>query len=203
MFEVLVFVYENYWRGDACPEWEHLERKLNAVGFDADEIQEALTWLSGLSLAAQGSQLVGDPRLATAPDAGYDDATAAKAHGGGSSLLKLVANPSPAKAPAKATGALPMLAARSSDSMRVYAIAEQDHLGSECLGFITFLESAGVLPASMREIVVDRAMAAPGNPVSLDDLKIIILMVYWSLGEEPDALVLDELCDDATDRVAH
>ncbi|NBY05458.1 MAG: DUF494 family protein, partial [Betaproteobacteria bacterium] len=20
MFEVLVFVYENYWRGDACPE---------------------------------------------------------------------------------------------------------------------------------------------------------------------------------------
>ena len=35
------------------------------------------------------------------------------------------------------------------------------------------------------------------------DLKIIILMVYWSVGEEPDALVLDELCDDAQDRVAH
>jgi Smg protein len=29
------------------------------------------------------------------------------------------------------------------------------------------------------------------------------LMVYWSVGEEPDALVLDELCDDADDRVAH
>lgn len=43
MFEVLVYVYENYWRGDACPEWEHLERKLNAVGFESDEIQEALT----------------------------------------------------------------------------------------------------------------------------------------------------------------
>ena len=28
MFEVLVYVYENYWRGDACPELEHLERKL-------------------------------------------------------------------------------------------------------------------------------------------------------------------------------
>ena len=49
---------------------------------------------------------------------------------------------------------------------------------------------------------LDRAMAAPGDPVSLDDLKIIVLMVYWSFGEEPDALVLDELCDDA-DRVAH
>ena len=55
----------------------------------------------------------------------------------------------------------------------------------------------------MREIVIDRAMAAPGDPVALDDLKIIVLMVYWSFGEEPDALVLDELCDDAEDRTAH
>jgi len=46
-------------------------------------------------------------------------------------------------------------------------------------------------------------MAAPGDPVSLDDLKIIVLMVYWSMGREPDALVLDELCDDATDRLPH
>jgi len=28
-------------------------------------------------------------------------------------------------------------------------------------------------------------------------------MVYWSFGEEPDALVLDELCDDTEFRVAH
>ena len=55
----------------------------------------------------------------------------------------------------------------------------------------------------MREIVVDRAMACDSEPLSLDDLKIIVLMVYWSFGEEPDALVLDELCDDAHDRVAH
>jgi Smg protein len=54
----------------------------------------------------------------------------------------------------------------------------------------------------MREIVVDRAMAVPGHPVSIDDLKIIVLMVYWSAGLEPDALILDELCDDS-DRVAH
>jgi Smg protein len=55
----------------------------------------------------------------------------------------------------------------------------------------------------MREIVVDRAMAVPNYPVSLDDLKIIVLMVYWSAGIEPDALVLDELCDDQSARVAH
>ena len=84
----------------------------------------------------------------------------------------------------------------------MYSVAEQDHLGAECLGFINFLESADVLSAHMREIVLDRAMAIPGNPIHLDDLKIIVLMVYWSIGLEPDALVLDELCDDA-DRVAH
>ena len=32
---------------------------------------------------------------------------------------------------------------------------------------------------------------------------LIILMVFWSFGQEPDALVLDELCDDTTDRVGH
>lgn len=165
MFEVLVFVYENYWRGDACPEADQLERKLNAVGFEADEIQEALTWLNGLNLAAQGTQL-------PVPDAGSALADAATSR-------------------------------QSPNSMRVYSVAEQDHLGSASLGFVSFLESSGVLPAPMREIVIDRAMAAPGDPVSLDDLKIIVLMVYWSFGEEPDALVLDELCDDAAERVAH
>ncbi|MGE0496282.1 MAG: DUF494 family protein [Ramlibacter sp.] len=161
MFEVLVFVYENYWRGDACPEPEQLGRKLSAVGFDADEIQQALTWLNGLHIAAQGTQL---QPPATDDPLGYG---------------------------------------QSPDSMRIYSIAEQDHLGAEALSFVTFLESAGVLPAPMREIVIDRAMAAPGDPISLDDLKIIILMVYWSFGEEPDALVLDELCDDTELRIAH
>ena len=169
MFEVLAFVFENYAHDQACPELAHLERKLNAVGFEADEIQEALAWLDDLNLAARGLQPAGD-------------------------------------CPTDAPHPGPALAERltqSPDSMRVYATAEQNHLGPDCLGFITFLESAGVLPAYMREIVMDRAMAAPGSPVPLDDLKIIVLMVFWSLGLEPDALVLDELCEDSTQRVAH
>jgi Smg protein len=163
MFDVLVFVYEHYWRGDACPELQQLGRKLSAHGFEPGEIQEALVWLDGLNLAAQGTRLV-------------DGASQTAAQ------------------------AAPL---QSSDSMRVYSVAEQDHLGAQCLGFISFLESAGVLPAAMREIVIDRAMAAPGVPATLDDLKIIVLMVYWSFGEEPDALVLDELCDASEDRLAH
>ena len=162
MFEVLVFVYENYWRGDACPELEQLGRKLSAHGFEAEEINEALVWLDGLNLAAQNTQLT--PDLSSRPEIGR---------------------------------------AQASTSMRAYSVSEQDHLGAQCLGFVSFLESSGVLPAPMRELVIDRAMAATGGPVSLDDLKIIVLMVYWSIGEEPDALVLDELCDDAEFRLPH
>jgi Smg protein len=163
MFEVLVFVYEHYWGGEACPELQQLERKLSAHGFEADEIHQALVWLDGLNIAAQSTSLADSPPQGTA-------------------------------APA---------AAQSAGSMRVYSVAEQDHLGAECLGFIYFLESSGVLPAPMREIVVERAMAACGEPVSLDDLKIILLLVYWSFGQEPDALVLDELCDPAEGRLPH
>jgi Smg protein len=160
MFEVLVFVYENYWRGDACPEPHALERKLSAHGFEPEEIHDALVWLDGLNVAAQNISVHEPSELEWTPEP-------------------------------------------SASSMRVFSIAEQDRLGAACLGFISFLETARVLPPALREIVVDRAMAAPGDPVTLDALKIIVLMVYWRFGHEPDALILDELCDDTEDRVAH
>lgn len=150
MFDVLVYLYENYWRPDACPDHDQLSRKLSAVGFESDEIQDALSWLNGL---AQGTQ---------------------------------------AHAEAHAPG-----------SMRVYTDAEHDLLGEESIGFISFLESSGVLPAAMREMVLDRAKAVGTGPVELEDLKVIVLMVFWSLGEEPDALILDELFVSADRRLIH
>jgi len=150
MFDVLVYLYENYWRPDACPDHQQLQRKLSAVGFEADEIQEALRWLDGLATTAE----------ACAGSAG-------------------------------------------ANSMRVYSEAEHELLGEESIGFITFLESAGVLPAPMREMVIDRAGAVGGGPIGLEDLKIIVLMVFWSLGEEPDSLILDELFVAPEDRLIH
>jgi Smg protein len=52
-------------------------------------------------------------------------------------------------------------------------------------------------------MVLDRAMAVGAGPLDLDDLKIIVLMVFWSLGEEPDALLLDELGFDDGTRTVH
>ncbi|MFG6448690.1 DUF494 family protein [Roseateles sp. BYS180W] len=150
MFDVLVFLYETYWRPDACPDHAQLTRKLSAVGFETDEIQEALSWLDGLAAAAQSHQ-----------------------------------------------------GQQSAQALRLYGKQELDHLGEASVGFISFLESAGVLRPEMREIVVDRAMAIPGSPLDLEDLKIIVLMVFWSLGEEPDALILDELFAAPEERQLH
>jgi Smg protein len=170
MFEVLVFVYEHYWRGDACPQWNQLERKLHAVGFESQEIKEALHWLTGLRQATRNTER---------PSAATDGP---------------IAKPQPSAS---------SRAAEEPASMRVFSMAEQNRLGSQCLGFIRFLEDAAAFAPHMREIVVDRAMACGSEELSLEDLKIIVLMVYWSFGEEPDALVLDELCDDARERLPH
>jgi Smg protein len=155
MFDVLVYLYENYWRPDACPDHAQLSRKLSAVGFESDEIEEALHWLDG---------------LATRTDELRPDGTAAA--------------PSPG-------------------AVRVYTAEEQELLGEASIGFISFLESAGVLTAPLREMVVDRATAVGSGPLPVEDLKVIVLMVFWSLGEEPDALILDELFVAPEDRLIH
>jgi Smg protein len=150
MFDVLVYLYENYWRPDACPDHEQLTRKLSAVGFESEEIEDALTWLDGL---------------------------------------------------AKSAPAEPM--AQSAHGMRVYTDAERELLGDESVAFISFLESSGVLLPALREMVLDRAKAVGDGPIDLDDLKVIVLMVFWSLGEEPDALILDELSLSPEQRQIH
>ena len=86
---------------------------------------------------------------------------------------------------------------------RVYSNAERERLGDDSIGFISFLESAGLLPPPMREMVIDRANAIGSTPLELEDLKIIVLMVFWSQGQEPDALILDELFVDVEDRLIH
>lgn len=150
MFDVLVYLYEHYWRPDACPESDLLARKLTAVGFEADEVREALAWLDGLNTLAE--------------------------HEGVN---------------------------QSVGSTRIYSTQELEHLGVAALGFLHFLESAGVLSTRLREVVLDRAMVISGGPIGLEDLKIVVLMLFWSRGEEPDALILDELFVEEEDRLIH
>jgi Smg protein len=155
MFDILVYLYETYYRPDACPEPAALARKLSAVGFDDIEITEALDWLDGLT------------QMAVAADT----------------------------------------AALESSGTRFYVAEEMDTLGSAAVGFIQFLELAGLLNASQREIVIERALALDESPVTLGKLKIIVLMLLWSQGKEPDALMFDDLFgsdeEDAAPRLLH
>lgn len=91
----------------------------------------------------------------------------------------------------------------AASSMRLLSPAEQTHLGQDSWGYVLFLIEAGALPAQRLELVLDRLLAIPGGPISVDDLKLVLLMVFWSLGEEPSALVLDELCEAPTGRTRH
>jgi Smg protein len=152
MYDVLVYLYENYYRPDACPDADTLTRKLSAAGFEGEEIDSALAWLTGLATVTQ----------TTIPVA-YAD----------------------------------------SSSFRIYVDAEYERLGAECIGFMSFLESAGVLNPLLREVVIQSALATDEVPVSLESLRIIVLMVFWSQGEEPDALILEELLEDGAPRQMH
>ena len=77
-----------------------------------------------------------------------------------------------------------------------------EHLGETSVGFISFLETPACCRPDARD--GDRPRHGhPGSPMDLEDLKIIVLMVFWSLGEEPDALILDELFVAPEDRLIH
>ena len=49
MFDVLVYLFENYYRTEACPDQDTLQRKLHAAGFENDDIHDALDWLNMLT----------------------------------------------------------------------------------------------------------------------------------------------------------
>ncbi|EJM95837.1 MULTISPECIES: DUF494 family protein [unclassified Herbaspirillum] len=158
MFDVLVYLYETYYRPDACPEPEALVKKLSAIGFEEDEISQALGWLTDLE----------------------------------------VANHDFADRYPKQTA--------FSFGTRVYVRQETDVLGVDAVGFIQFLESAKMLDGMQREIVIERALAAGEVPITLEKLKVIVLMVLWSQGKEPDGLMFEELFldeDDNEPRLLH
>lgn len=158
MFDVLVYLYETYYRPDACPDSEALVKKLSAVGFEEEEIAKALGWLTAL---AETTNELSDS---------YPQQTA------------------------------------FSFGIRIYATQEMDVLGTPAVGFIQFLESAKLINPIQREIVIERALATGESPISLEKLKVIVLMVLWSQGKEPDGLIFDELFldeDDDTPRMLH
>ena len=48
MFEILIFLFENYFDAGRYPDSDKLSLKLTAAGFEDEDIHLALSWLSGL-----------------------------------------------------------------------------------------------------------------------------------------------------------
>lgn len=143
MFDILVYLYETYYRPESCPDSIVLAKKLSAIGFDDEEIVEALDWLQGLNNLHSGSAQAETEEFS----AGF----------------------------------------------RVYTELEHSMLGASAIGFIEHLYFSKLINVQQREIVLERALAVDESPISLEKLKIIVLMLLWSQGREPDMLMFDEL----------
>ena len=152
MFEILVYLFENYYQTEAYPDQDTLAQKLTAAGFGNDDIHDALDWLRDLATPAED----------TFPEA-----------------FEL------------------------SDSVRSYTAGETAKLSTAGRGFLAFLESARVLTAPLRELIIDRAMALEDDTVDLDRLKVIVLMVLWARRGNVDTLVLEELLPEGGPRHIH
>lgn len=139
MFEVLVYLFENYFEANIRPDQGTLERELSAAGFDQEDIERAFDWFGALENMTRETET-----RATREPVGF----------------------------------------------RIYAEQESKKISADSRSFLMFLEQAGVMQPSQRELVIDRAMALPDNPVTLEKIKWIVLMSLWNQNKANDYLFI-------------
>ena len=91
----------------------------------------------------------------------------------------------------------------SARAMRAFAPRECAKLDAECLGFLIYLERTEVLDPGLRELVIDRALAASAQTISLDQLKLIVLMVLWNQQTPTSQLIAEDLLSTDVQRLPH
>ncbi len=79
------------------------------------------------------------------------------------------------------------------NTFRAYAPRELAKLDAGCRGFLLTLEQSGILDAETRELVMERALAASGDVLSLEQLKLIVLMVLWNRQTPTSRLLAEDL----------
>lgn len=78
-------------------------------------------------------------------------------------------------------------------SFRAYAPRELAKLDAECRGFLLTLEHSGIVDAATRELVIERALAASGDALSIEQLKLVVLMVLWNQQTPTSRLVAEDI----------
>ncbi|MBY5994192.1 DUF494 family protein [Ferrimonas balearica] len=98
----------------------------------------------------------------------------------------------------------PYLVGNNQDGFRVFNAKEMARLDTECRGFLMFLEQVQVLSPTTREMVVDRVMELDGEPLSLDDLKWVVLMVLFNApGNEQAYTQMEDLIFEEPEGLLH
>lgn len=141
MFDVLVYLFENYYEANINPDYTTLEQELSAAGFEEADISSAFDWYQ--------------------------------------TLEEMTLNAGESHA--------------ANGTVRIYVEEENRKIHSAGLGFMLFLEQAGVIDAAQRELVIDRAMALEDNEVSLDQIKWIMLMTLWKQDKASDYLFIEDV----------
>ncbi len=120
--------------------------------------------------------------------AGFEDADISEAL---SWLAGVVRGPHRSAAPLPASG----------PASRAYAPRELAKLSSECRGLLMYFEQSGILGPQMREHVIERALAATGDELTIEQLKLIVLMVLWNQQTPTSRLIAEDLFSPAAMRV--
>ncbi|OAI51123.1 hypothetical protein AYO46_08700 [Betaproteobacteria bacterium SCGC AG-212-J23] len=88
-------------------------------------------------------------------------------------------------------------------TFRAFAPRELSKLDAQCRGFLLTLEQSGILTPQNRELVIERSLAASGDALSLEQLKLIALMVLWNQQTPTSQLLAEELFSGTEPRLAN
>jgi Smg protein len=89
------------------------------------------------------------------------------------------------------------------EAVRAYAPREIAKLDVGARGFLLSLEQSGILSPQTRELVLERALATADDVLSVEQLKLVVVMVLWNLRAPASALVAEELRASSASRLPH
>jgi len=81
----------------------------------------------------------------------------------------------------------------SGAAFRAYAPKELAKLDADCRGLLIYFEQSGILNPQSRETVIDRARAATGEGLTIEQLKLVVLMVLWKQQTPSSRLIAEDL----------
>ena len=91
----------------------------------------------------------------------------------------------------------------SRTSFRAFAPRELAKLDAQCRGFLITLEQSGILSAQARELVIERCLAASGPTLTLQQLKVVVLMVLWNRQTPTSRLIAEDVFAASASRLAN